>query len=97
MTLNYYVKMDKLHIAKDFITRSARNNLKTYIWVEGDHEINFMKNSKDCIFIKYSGFKSRLIQNEIIKPGDLKKDLLRSYSKMKVKIKKKEQDPSRWF
>ena len=81
--------MDKLHIAKDFIYKSRDNNLKTYIWVEGDHEINFMKNSKDCIFIKYFGFKSDLMSNEIIKPGDLKKDLLLSFPEMGSKNKKK--------
>ena len=86
LTLNYYVKMDKLHIAKDFIFKSKGNNLKTYIWVEGDHEINFMKNDKDCIFIKYFGYKSDLMRNEIIKPGDLKKDLLFSYSDSESKI-----------
>ena len=63
------------YIAKDFIFKSKGNNLKTYIWVEGDHEINFMKYDKDCIFIKYFGYKSDLMRNEIIKPGDLKKDL----------------------
>ena len=93
LTLNYYVKMDKLHIAKDFIFKSKGNNLKTYIWVEGDHEINFMKYDKDCIFIKYFGYKSDLMRNEIIKPGDLKKDLLFSYSDSEVNIRKKNKIP----
>ncbi len=93
LTLNYYVKMSKLHIAKEFIFNSRDNNLKTYIWVEGDHEINFMKNSKDCIFIQYFGFKSDLKTNEIIKPGDLKKDLLLSFTEKKVKIRKKNKIP----
>ena len=48
-----------------------------------------MKNYKDCIFIKYFGFKSDLMTNEIIKPGDLKKDLLLSFPEKKVKIRKK--------
>ena len=93
LTLNYYVKMSKLHIAKDFIFKSRDNKLVTYIWVEGDHEINFMKNYKNCIFIKYFGFKSNLMSNEIIKPGDLKKDLLLSSLDNKVKVRKKNKIP----
>lgn len=93
LTLNYYVKMNKLHIAKDFIFESRYNNLKTYIWVEGDYEINFMRNCKDCIFIKYFGFKSDLTGNEIIKPGDLKRDLLLSLPNKNLKIRKKNKIP----
>ena len=77
LTLNYYVQNKKLLLVDEFIIYAKKNNLKSYIWVEGDYHIRYMTNNLDCVFIRYFSYKSKLIDNEIIMPGDLKNDLLK--------------------
>ena len=52
-----------------------------------------MNDSNDCIFIKYFSYKSNFLMNELIKPGDLKYDLLKLYFNGKLKIKRKSKVP----
>ena len=78
-TLNYYFKNNKSHLLKNFIKVVSKHKKKTFIWIDGDHQSRF--NDIDCIFLKYSGYKSKLSNNEFILPGVVKQDLLGSFLK----------------
>tara|TARA_S200000501_G_scaffold243608_1_gene228076 strand:+ start:206 stop:1279 length:1074 start_codon:yes stop_codon:yes gene_type:complete len=91
LTLNYYFKNNKSHLLKNFIKVVSKNKKKTFIWVDGDHQNRF--NDLDCIFLKYSGYKSKLNGNEFILPGDVKQDLLGSFLNGKLILKEKSKKP----
>ena len=93
LTLNYYLINKKLFLVNEFIFQAKLNNLKSYIWVEGDYHIRFLIKDLDCIFIRYFSYKSKLINNEIIMPGDLKADLLKAHFNGKFQFKKKTKIP----
>ena len=93
LTLNYYIKNKVLFKATKFIDLAKRNNLKSYIWIDGDNQIRFKNDRNDCVFIKYFSYKSKFLMNELIKPGDLKYDLLKIYFNGKLKTKKKSKVP----
>ena len=93
LTLNYYIKNKNLFQAKNFINLVKNYNLKSYIWVDGDNQFRFMNNNEDCVFIKYFGYSSNPHKNELIKPGDLKYDLLKFYFNGQIKIKTKSKIP----
>ena len=93
LTLNYYTKNKELFKVSKFIDLAKRHNLKSYIWIDGDNHIRFMNDSDDCVFIKYFSYKSKFLLNELIRPGDLKYDLLESYYNGNLKTKKKSKVP----
>ena len=93
LTLNYYIKNKVLFKVTKFIDRAKRYNLKSYIWIDGDNQIRFMNDRNDCVFIKYFSYRSKFLMNELIRPGDLKNDLLEIYFKGKLKTKKKSKVP----
>jgi hypothetical protein len=93
LTLNYYIKNKALSKVKKFINRAKRYNLKSYIWIDGDNQIRFMNHDENCVFIKYFSYRSNFIKNELIRPGDLKYDLLKSNFNGELKIKKKSKIP----
>lgn len=93
LTLNYYLLNKKLFLVNKFIIQAKRNNLKTYIWVEGDYHVRFLTEDLDCTFIRYFSYRSKLIKNEIIMPGDLKTDLLKFHYNGKFQVKKKSKIP----
>lgn len=74
LTLNYYVKNNKLNLVNEMADLMNKSNQFLYVWVDGDHSINYYH--PNCIFIKYFGDSTMQVKNEIIQPGDMKKDLL---------------------
>ncbi len=93
LTLNYYIKNKVLFKVKKFIDRAKRYNLKSYIWIDGDNQIRYMNHRRDCVFIKNFSYKSKLLKNELIRPGDLKYDLLESLLNGKIRTKEKSKIP----
>ena len=87
LTLNYYVKHNKLMLVDELISKSKAISKPVFIWIDGDQQINYNKDG--CYILKYAGFKSRKLQNEIILSGDIKKDLLEEYFSGKLNILKK--------
>jgi len=77
LTLNYYVKNNKLSLVDKMADLMEKNNQFLYVWVDGDHSINYYH--QNCVFIKYFGNSTIQVKNEIIQPGDMKKDLLYEY------------------
>ena len=94
-TLNYYTKINKIELFKNFLNKMQDFEKKVFVWVEGDYDVNF--NHPNCIFIKYLGYKSNNIPNMIIQPGDLKDDLLKKYYDGKLNIREKSIRPSIGF
>ena len=91
MTLNYYIKNKKMVVVNDLISRAQKVNKVTYVWVDGDHQILY--DNPGCVFLKYSGFRSKSKPNELILSGDMKKDLLFDYYKGRLVEKKKTERP----
>jgi len=91
MTLNYYIKNKKMAVVNDLISRAQAVNKVTYAWFDGDHQILY--DNPGCVFLKYSGFRSKSKPNELILSGDMKKDLLFEYYKGKLVEKKKTERP----
>ena len=54
-----------------------KNNQFLYVWVDGDLSINY--HHPNCVFVKYFGNSTIQVKNEIIQPGDMKKDLLHEH------------------
>ena len=73
MTLNYYIKYKKLNLVNDLISRAQEINKLAYAWIDGDHQV--IHNNPGCVYLKYSGFRSKSKPNEFILSGDMKKDL----------------------
>ena len=74
MSLNYYIMYKNLELVNDLISKAQAVNKVTYAWIDGDHQLLY--DNPGCVFLKYSGFHSKSKPNEIILPGDMKKDLL---------------------
>jgi len=95
MTLNYYINNNCMELVDSFADKMDKHNKKVLIWVDGDNDVNYTKSN--CILLKYSGFKSKNIKNEIIRPGDLKFDLLNKYFSGNIIIREKSLAPSVGF
>ena len=91
MTLNYYIKNKKMRVVNDLIFKAQAVNKVTYAWVDGDHQILY--DNPGCVFLKYSGFRSKSKPNELILSGDMKKDLLFEYFNGRLVEKKKNERP----
>ena len=91
LTLNYYIKTNKLYLVDEMADFMKQYNQNLYVWVEGDHSINY--NHENCIFIKYFSNSKNQIDNEIIQPGDMKEDLLCEYYSGELKKRKKTDIP----
>ena len=91
MTLNYYIKNKKMRVVNDLIYRAQAVNKVTFVWIDGDHQILY--DNPGCVFLKYSGFRSKSKPNELILSGDMKKDLLFEHYKGRLVEKKKTEIP----
>ncbi len=91
LTLNYYVKNNKLSLVDNMADLMEKNNQSLYVWVDGDLSINYYH--ANCIFIKYFGDSTMQLKNEIIQPGDMKKDLLYEYYGGRLKKREKSDFP----
>jgi len=91
MTFNYYANNNKLDLLIDLVNRAKDCNKRTFIWVDGDHQPKY--DDPECIFLKYSGFKSQSKNNQIILPGDVKHDLLIKYFNGNLNLIKKNRIP----
>ena len=91
LTLNYYIKHNKLALVDKLISKSKLSSKPVFIWVDGDQQINYYRDG--CYILKYSGYKSRGLQNEIILAADMKTDLLEEYFSGKLNILEKSEQP----
>ena len=91
LTLNYYVKNNKLDLVDEMAEMMRKNDKNLYVWVDGDQSINYFH--PNCIFIKYFGDSLMQPANEIIQPGDMKQDLLHEYFNGQLKIREKSDIP----
>jgi len=97
LTLNYYINSRTLYKVEKFINRAKKYNLKSYIWIDGDNQFRFMNHDNNCVFIKYYSYRSKFLKNELIRPGDLKYDLLKKYFNGELKTKNKSKVPKVGF
>jgi hypothetical protein len=73
-TLNYYIKNKQLDVVKYLCELSVNNNLVCYIWLDGDADVKI--NFPGSVVLKNSSHRSLGMKNEIIRPGDVKIDIL---------------------
>ncbi len=95
LTLNYYIKSKSLKTVTQFSNEMEQNGKMVYVWIDGDHEIDF--DHSNCSFIKYFSDSSLKKVNEIIQPGDMKSDLLDEYFSGEFQIRSKSQAPKVGF
>ncbi len=91
LTLNYYIKNNKLSLVDEMADTMKANDKNLYVWIEGDHINNY--NHENCIFIKYFSDSRYQTPKEIIQPGDMKEDLLDEYYKGQLNKRKKSNIP----
>ena len=91
LTLNYYVKEKKIGLVNKMANLMKKNDQLLYIWVDGDHSINY--SHPNCIILKYFGNSVMKTNNEIIRAGDMKKDLLNEHYHGVIKIRNKSDIP----
>jgi hypothetical protein len=91
MTLNYYIAQRKLNFVNDLCSFASSNGLKTYIWIDGDYDVNL--EFENAVFLKNASYHSLYHQNEIIRNGDLKTDLLNSFCSGQVQLRSKQEKP----
>lgn len=82
MSINYYVQHNKLDLVKETCDLAVSKNLKCYIWIEGDFDFKIQYNG--AVYLKNASFRSRNLKNEMLRPGDVKEDLLVQHSNNKV-------------
>lgn len=82
MAINYYVKQNKLDLTKETCDLALSNGLKCYIWIEGDFDFKIQYHG--AVYLKNASLRSKKLNNEIIRPGDVKEDLLAKHYEYKV-------------
>lgn len=89
--INYYYLHKKLFLAKQAYEKAERLNKPFFIWIEGDFDL--LHHFPNAIYLKNASFRSRQYKNEIIRAGDVRKDLLEEYYQGKLSIRSKRPAP----
>lgn len=95
LALNYYLQSNKIQLVNDLCKFCIEYNKICYIWLEGDLEVNL--EFSNSVILKNSSSHSRTSNAEIIRPGDVKTDLLHAHFNGKVDPVRYEDKPSIGF
>jgi hypothetical protein len=90
-TLNYYIKYKKFDLAKELYAIASLINKPLVIWIDGDYDVKH--HFEKAIYLKNASYKSKAIQNEIIRPGDVSSDLIASHCNGNVVFREKKDIP----
>lgn len=95
LAINYYYQYGHKGLLNEAYQRAEKLNKKLLIWVEGDYDVN--KHFNNAIYLKNASFKSKGIVNEVIRPADVREDLLKKHYQGQLKIRNKPSKPKVGF
>ena len=91
LSINYYYRQHKMHLVRKTCRAAAEHGKIVYIWIEGDFDIRH--HIPGAVYLKNASFKSKGYKNEIIRPGDVREDLLQKYSAGRLLLRTKSARP----
>jgi hypothetical protein len=93
--INYYLDYQCFSLAKEAYQYAQLSDKILLIAIEGDFDLK--KHFSQALYLKYASFKSKNFTNEIIRPGDVKVDLLEQYYEGRLLVRSKSAMPSVGF